>query len=128
MNFDITALFIALFAILQIPATFFVGLKRLDTKIYFGDGGDPSMLRRIRAHGNFIETVPISLLAMAAADYAGAADAILWAGGLALLAGRLSHFLTIGLTEGVGPGRAAGMILTFVAMLLFAVSALYQLF
>jgi uncharacterized membrane protein YecN with MAPEG domain len=127
MEFNITVLFIALFAILQIPATFFVGVKRLGAKIYFGDGGDQAMLQRIRAHGNYTETVPISLLAMAAADYAGASDAVLWAGGFALLVGRVTHFLTIGLTDGVGPGRAAGMILTFLAMLLFAGSALIQL-
>ncbi len=127
MNFDITALFVASFAIAQIPATFFVGLYRLDKKIYFGDGGDRTMLQRIRAHGNFTETVPVSLLAMAAADYSGAPDMVLWTGGIALAVGRLSHFLTVGLTEGVGPGRAVGMILTFGAMLLFASSALINL-
>jgi uncharacterized protein len=77
MNFDVTILFVALLAIFQVPATFFVGLRRLETKILISDGGDPTLLRRIRAHANFTETVPITLIAMAAADVAGASDAAL---------------------------------------------------
>ncbi|MDZ4790082.1 MAG: MAPEG family protein [Hyphomicrobiales bacterium] len=126
MNYDITILFVALLAILQVPATFFVGFRRIETKILISDGGDQTLLRRIRAHANFTETVPITLLAMAAADVAGAPDVVLWAGGSALLIGRTMHYFTIALTKGDSLLRAAGMLLTFAAMLTFSGFALMQ--
>ena len=127
MNFDVTILFVALLTILQVPATFFVGLRRLETKILISDGDDQTLLRRIRAHANFTETVPITLIAMAAADVAGATDAVLCAGGAALLVGRTMHYFTISLTRGDSGFRAAGMLLTFAAMLTFAGVALAQI-
>jgi uncharacterized membrane protein YecN with MAPEG domain len=124
MTYDVTAFFIAVFALAQIPATFFIGIRRVSTKILISDGGDQTLLRRIRAHGNFTETVPITLIAMAAADYAGASDMMLWAGGLALLSGRTVHYFIIALTDGSSLLRAAGMLLTFAAMLTFGLYAL----
>jgi uncharacterized membrane protein YecN with MAPEG domain len=127
MNFDVTIVFVAILTILQAPATFFVGFRRLETKILISDGGDLDLLRRIRAHANFTETVPITLLAMAAADVAGAPDAVLWAGGAALLVGRTMHYFTISLTDGDNLFRATGMLLTFAAMLTFASVALMRI-
>lgn len=72
MTFSITALFIAMLALIQIPMTVAVGLYRLQTDIHFLDGDNEEMVRRMRGHGNFIETIPIALLTMAAAEYAGA--------------------------------------------------------
>ena len=48
------------------------GRMRGAKKIYLGDGGDPEMLAAIRAHGNFIEFVPLCLLLIYfASDYYG---------------------------------------------------------
>ena len=126
MDFSVTLFFIGLLAVLQVPATFFVGIRRVKTKILIADGGDQTLLRRIRAHANFTETVPITLIAMAAADYSGAGDTMLWAGGAALLLGRVVHYLTIALTDGSSLLRAVGMVLTFAAMLTFGGYALAQ--
>ena len=68
MSISITVLFIALLALIQFPMTVAVGLHRTRTDIHFMDGGDTDLMRRMRAHGNFTETVPITLLAMAAAE------------------------------------------------------------
>ena len=92
---QITILFVGLMALIQIPMTFAVGLYRVKTDIHFLDGGDVEMLRRMRAHGNFTETVPITLLAMAAAELSGAPTLLIWAGGALLVAGRLLHYMTI---------------------------------
>jgi len=54
----ITLLFIGVFALIQVPLTVFVGYRRAKTGVQFFDGGDPILLRRMRAHGNYIETVP----------------------------------------------------------------------
>jgi uncharacterized protein len=51
-----------LLGLLAVALTVSVGRMRMAKKIWLGDGGDPDMLAAIRAHGNFMEYVPLSLL------------------------------------------------------------------
>jgi len=118
ISIPITALFIGVFVLLQIPLTIMVGYRRARTGIQFFDGGDQVLLRRMRAHGNYTETVPIVLLAMAASELTGAPAWLLITGGVSLLGGRLMHAAILVL-KGWGLPRAIGMILTFVPMLAF---------
>ena len=115
MTFAITPFFIGFFAVMQILLTGMVGYRRFQTRIPFFDGGDQTLMRRMRAHGNFTETVPMGLLAMAAAELAGAPHWLLWSGGVVLVAGRLMHFATL-LRSEWGIGRAIGIILTFISI------------
>jgi uncharacterized membrane protein YecN with MAPEG domain len=115
MPLTITPFFIAFFAVMQVPITGMVGYRRFQTSVAFFDGGDQTLMRRMRAHGNFTETVPMSLLAMAAAELTGAPHWLLWSGGIALLVGRLMHFATLMRAEW-GIGRAIGIILTLISM------------
>lgn len=123
MTFPITALFIAALGIIQIPMTVAVGLLRVKTGIQFMDGGSQTLLRLMRAQANFAETVPITLLVMAAAEYTGTSAALLWAGGSSLLLGRIVHYITVA-KYGWGNGRATGMLLTLAALLGFSVCIL----
>jgi uncharacterized protein len=116
----ISTLFIGIFVVLQIPLTVMVGYRRARTGIQFSDGGDQTLLRRMRAHGNYTETVPIALLAMAAAEVTGAPAWLLWAGGVSLLVGRITHAAIL-MLKGWGLPRAIGMILTFLPMLGFGI-------
>lgn len=122
---SVTLLFVGIFAILQVPLTVLVGYRRAQTHIQFFDGGDQVLLRRMRAHGNFTETVPIVLLAMAGAELSGAPHWALWAGGVSLLVGRSMHAAIL-IAKGWGLPRAIGMILTFVPMLGFGAWCLYR--
>lgn len=121
----VATFFAGLFALLQIPITVAVGLRRLRTDIHFLDGGDARLTRLMRAHGNFTETVPISLLAMAAAELRGAPTWLVVTGGCLLLLGRALHYTTI-LRSGFGHGRAVGMVFTFVSMASFGGFAVLQ--
>jgi uncharacterized membrane protein YecN with MAPEG domain len=123
MSLAIAPFFIGLFAVMQVPITILVGYRRFQTGVPFFDGGDQKLLRRMRAHANFTETVPISLLAMAAAELTGAPHWLLWSGGVVLLVGRLMHFATLMRSEW-GIGRAVGIILTLVSMGGFGLLAL----
>ena len=123
----VTALFVAVFALLQVPMTVAVGLRRAKSGIQFMDGGDGTLLKRMRAHGNFTETAPMCLLAMGAAELAGAPGVLLWSVGGALLIGRVLHYGTL-VTSGFGIGRAIGMILTLAPLLIFPGFVLAQLF
>ena len=125
ISIPVTLFFIGVFAIIQVPLTVMVGYRRAQTKIQFFDGGDQVLLRRMRAHGNFTETVPIVLLAMAGAELSGAPHWALWAGGVSLLVGRAMHAAIL-ITQGWGLPRALGMILTFVPMLGFGVWCLFR--
>ena len=110
-----TLVFVAILALLQIPMTIAVGLKRVRTDIHFMDGGNQDLLWRMRAHGNFTETVPITLLAMAGAEISGTPTALVWMLGAFLVCGRLLHYGTVR-RYGWANGRAGGMALTFMAM------------
>ncbi len=115
MSLTISPFFAGLMILLQVFMTAFVGLYRVKSGIEFLDGGDVTMTRRMRAHGNFIETVPIALLVMALAELSGAPAALLWSGGAVLLVGRLLHVFTI-VRYGTAPGRAIGMAMTTLPM------------
>ena len=51
-----------LLGLLAVTLTVSVGRLRMQKKVYLGDGGDPEMLAAIRAHGNFMEYVPLCLV------------------------------------------------------------------
>ena len=113
-----TLMFIGVFALIQVPLTVFVGYRRAKTGVQFFDGGDQVLLRRMRAHGNYTETVPIVLLAMGAAELTGMPHWAVLAGGTSLLVGRIMHAAIL-ITRGWGLPRAIGMILTLAPMLAF---------
>jgi uncharacterized membrane protein YecN with MAPEG domain len=118
-SLQVTLVFVAIFALLQAPMTIAVGLRRIKTNIMFLDGGDQVLTRRMRAHGNFTETVPIVLLAMGGAEISGAPHMLLWIVGGGFVAGRLMHYGTV-VTSGDGIGRAIGMVLTLAPLLIFS--------
>ena len=126
MTLFVTPVFVVVFLVFQVAITNAVGYRRLRTGIHFLDGGDVTLTRRMRAHGNFTETVPISLIAMLTAELMGASATVLWIGGALLLVGRTWHYGVI-VTQGWGHGRALSMVLTFAAMLTFAGAILWRL-
>jgi uncharacterized membrane protein YecN with MAPEG domain len=67
-----------------------VGLMRGRKKINLGDGGDPEMQAAIRAHGNFMEYTPLTLLLIyVASDFYGFTTVA--ALSVALLVARVLH-------------------------------------
>jgi len=108
---SVTPIYIAALGLLFIPFTLRVGLYRVKTKINIGTGDDPEMVRRMRGQANFIETVPMALFLLISMEVLGASDTWLHVLGLALVLGRIAHY--IGLTE-LGPivFRVAGMLAT----------------
>ncbi len=118
----ITPVLIGLFACFQVLLTVFVIMRRAQTRIDWLDGGDQPLLRRIRAHGNFTETVPMTLLAMAACELGGLAPMWLWAGGGMLLLGRGLHAMSL-LTNNAPWSRRSGMSITLIVLLALGLRA-----
>ena len=94
-----------LLGLLAVSLTVSVGRLRMQKKIYLGDGGDPAMLAAIRAHGNFMEYVPLCLaLIYFASDYYGywpvAVASLVLLISRVLHAGGLLGFIPLGRTIG----------------------------
>ncbi|MEJ7932956.1 MAPEG family protein [Sphingobium sp. AN558] len=101
-------------------------LLRMATKTLHGDGGDPRLARRMRAHANFTEYTPIILILFALIELANGASIILWAGAAIYVAARLAHGVGMdGAGEGPHPMRAIGATATWLVMLALAFAALY---
>ncbi|MDD3799053.1 MAG: MAPEG family protein [Novosphingobium sp.] len=47
------------------------GAVRMSARIINGDGGNPLMMKRMRAHSNFIESTPLVLILTGAIELAG---------------------------------------------------------
>ncbi|MBI1686380.1 MAPEG family protein [Caulobacter hibisci] len=93
-----------------------VALRRTRTRISLGEGGDAVLAGRMRAHGNFIEYMPLGLIAMGLAELQGAPTILVLASAIALGVGRLIHAIGM-LTGAKVPPRAIGMVLTWLGLL-----------
>ncbi|MEH6827323.1 MAPEG family protein [Parasphingorhabdus sp.] len=94
-----------------------VGQVRTSEKISVGDGGNEKVIRRMRAHSNYIESAPFVLLLVAAIELASATSPTwLWiVSGLYLL-GRVAH--GVGMDNGkLGKGRTIGTIVSMLVLL-----------
>lgn len=85
------ALYVGLLGLLLFALTLSVSEARHRTKTAIGDGGDEVLRRRIRAHGNFVEYVPLSLLLLALCEHLGMGSLFVHILGLVLLISRIAH-------------------------------------
>lgn len=117
----VTALYAALLALIFVILSFRVIAVRRRLGVAVGDGGDDGLTRRVRAHANFAEYVPIALILMLASELAGATDWMLHALGATLIIGRIVHAWS--LSAHSIAGRTIGMSLTFLVLVAGAVLA-----
>jgi uncharacterized membrane protein YecN with MAPEG domain len=66
MNFPfVTSVYAALLTLVFLAISFWVSAGRGKYGVFVGDGGQPGLLARMRAHANFTEYVPLALLLVA---------------------------------------------------------------
>ena len=116
----ISILYAGLLGVLMVPMTLNVALYRVKNRIALGDGADDTLIRRMRAHGNFIETVPFALLLIVLVELSGGSAGLIHGLGITLVVGRLLHYVTI-LKNPILPTRAIGMVATLGVILTAAV-------
>jgi hypothetical protein len=92
--------------------------RRREHRVAIGDGGDAELARRVRAHANFIEYVPLALILMLLIEIAGIGAWLVHGLGVSLVAGRLVHAWSM--TASSIAARTVGMSLT---LLVIAVGA-----
>lgn len=121
----ITPIYAGLLAILYFVLSYRIIVMR-GHGVSFGDGGNPVLLRRIRAHGNFSEYVPFILLMLGILELNHLPFYALNILGLTLLIARLLHGYSLSFTESFKFGRFWGTALTFLLLLVCGVLCLYQ--
>jgi len=114
----VTSMVAAGAAIALIALSISVSLRRMKAGVRLGFGDDATLMRRIRAQGNFTEYVPLTLVLLGLAEYRDASTVLLWTIAGLLVVGRFLHF--IGITTGSTAIRAPGMVGTYGALLLAA--------
>lgn len=122
-----TAMFSAVLALVYAGLTFWVMLSRGSKGALQGDGGDEALQKRIRAHGNFSEYVPLALLVIGFYEGGGGSHGLVLALLWLLLIGRLLH--PFGLfaqpnSAAMFACRGGGMLATLLAFVVAAVALL----
>jgi uncharacterized membrane protein YecN with MAPEG domain len=123
---QITAFYAALLGLLVMLLGLRVVHGRWTRRIGIGDGGDSEMLRRIRAHANLIENVPLALLLLLLLELTNVKGTWLHLFGIALLVGRVLHAWGLSRYAGTSFGRLVGTVLTWVAVLAMCVLLLWR--
>ena len=123
-----TSLIIAVaLAVINLWLSIRTGQARRTAKVSIGDGGNPLLVARMRAHANFVEYVPIVLILMALIESNGGSSRILWLLGIALVIGRVLH--PFGMERpSPNPFRIGGIMLTYLVTIALVVYALVVLF
>lgn len=115
MDLPITSALAGAAAIFLVLLSFPIANRRRATKLGAGDGGDEAFNRKIRAQANFVEYVPLAIIAIGLLEMNGAGQPMLCGLAATLAAARVLH--AFGLWSGVLLGRALGAVLTFAVLL-----------
>jgi uncharacterized membrane protein YecN with MAPEG domain len=96
----ITSGYAAILGLVFAALSAWVIVGRGQFRVHHGDGGNEQLNRRIRAHGNFAEYVPLILLLVALLEASGAGHFTIHALLLPLLLTRIAHPIGLVAREG----------------------------
>jgi uncharacterized protein len=108
----ITTFYASILGLMAALLTIQVIIKRVRLRVESGDGGKPLMAQAIRAHGNFTEHVPFTLLLLACVESIGGVPLTIHILGILLIIARCLSAL--GLSQSLNPSlpRQAGASIT----------------
>ncbi|WPZ32594.1 MAPEG family protein [Thalassobaculum sp. OXR-137] len=124
----ITAAYAGLLGLIFLILTVRVVMRRGAVRATLGTGGDVLLERRIRAHGNFIEFVPLVLILMILLEMQNVSIWIVHVVGVCLVIGRVIHGANISRENESLGGRVVGMVLTMTALGVASIFALLRSF
>jgi len=121
----VTTITVAILALIFLKLSFGIIKIRKENKILLGEGKNESLMRAVRAHGNFCEHIPITLFLIICLELNGFYWFVITFFVAIFLVGRILHFMGIlgdevknkSLTK-----RVWGMTLTFLAIILLAIA------
>jgi uncharacterized protein len=94
-------------------------------KIGLGDGGDKELIKRMRAHGNATENLPLLLIMVAGLELTGYRDLWIHIFGAAIFLSRCAHAWGVSHRSGYSIGRFAGMFVTWSLMGVMSIIAIW---
>ena len=115
-------------ALLHIWLSLRVSLLRRPLKIGIGDGGNDQLARRMRAHANFAENMPIMLILLALLELATRGNYWLWGAAILFILARILHAFGMD-RPGANAMRVVGIVVTWVVLLglaAYAISIAYR--
>ena len=123
----ITLTIAAAAAVLHIWLAARVSQLRNRHKVSIGDGGNEALIRRMRAHANYGENMPVVLILLALLELAGGDPRILWAAAILFVIARILH--AFGMDQ-PHPSklRMFGMIGSTLALIILAGYAVFMLY
>ncbi|CAN0594457.1 unnamed protein product [Ectocarpus sp. 12 AP-2014] len=129
MIVPVTAVFAAVIGILLLVLSFQVVRFRLKYGKGMGVTDDRDFEAAVRAHANLVEYAPLGLIMLALAELNGVAGGLVYWTGMALVVGRILH--AWGMINGRGgphKARMAGIVLTWLAILVAAILLLANVY
>lgn len=99
-----------------------VGQVRVQHKVSVGDGGNEQVLRRMRAHANYVESAPFVLVLIGVIEIANAGGEWLKWVAIAYFVGRIAHGFGMDGTT-FAAGRSIGITITILVLLGLSVVA-----
>ena len=109
-------IYLVMFILIFIALTVAVIRQRRGKQIGIGDGGDKTLARWVRVHGNFVECATFGIPAIFGLVLAGSPPWPVHVVAVLFIAGRLAHAQGLSGSAGASIGRAAGMVLTWAAL------------
>lgn len=114
----VTALYAGILGFLGLVLASRVVQNRYRHRIELGDRGNEEMARAMRVFGNFTEYVPMILLLIGFGEMLGAGKWLTHGLGAGLVVARLAHALGLSQSSGRTLGRAVGVVLTWLTLLI----------
>lgn len=125
--FSVTLTFAAALALFNIWLGIRCSRVRITDKVLVGDGGNPLLETRMRAHANFVEYTPFVLILMGLLEYGAVSRTGLFAAGVVYVLGRIAHAFGMDRRE-KSALRAGGALATWVVLVGLAAWAFFLLF
>ncbi len=123
----VTALYAGILALVLVGLSLYVVRGRWANKVSVGDGGNADMLKRMRAHANFIEYVPIALIGLYLLEVTRHSVYLLHVLGIALVVARLMHPFGM-VRKSPNPFRAGGAVITLCILIVEGVLLILAFF
>ena len=126
----ITFQYLAVLALIFSALALIVVFMRQKRRVPFGDGGHDDLMRAVRAHANFAEWVPMTVLVVAALEASGAPGSQIHALLAALVIARVVHPLAFALPirgRAYRAARIVGALTTWFVLTIAAVLVLIRI-
>lgn len=123
----ITLLTAAISGLINLWLAMRCGKARMSSEVLIGDGGDDTLIKRMRAQANFIEYTPLVLIMMGLVEYNVGSEIWLWVIAAIYVIGRILHPLGMEKANH-NIERGIGTMFSMLSTLVLSISALLVAF